>query len=48
MILYYNIKDLMMLNKFAAESGQAELNLEKLKRMQQFAEALFKETVNKL
>ncbi len=38
-ILYYNIKDLMMLNKFAAESGQAELNQEKLKRMQQYAEA---------
>ncbi|MBK9721937.1 MAG: DNA helicase RecQ [Saprospiraceae bacterium] len=38
-ILYYNIKDLILLNKFAAESGQAELNLEKLKRMQQFAEA---------
>ncbi|MBL7823257.1 MAG: DNA helicase RecQ [Saprospiraceae bacterium] len=38
-ILYYNIRDLMMLNKFAAESGQSELNLEKLKRMQQFAEA---------
>lgn len=38
-ILYYNISDLMMLNKFAAESGQAELNLEKLKRMQQYAEA---------
>jgi ATP-dependent DNA helicase RecQ len=38
-LLYYNIKDLIMLNKFAAESGQSELNLEKLKRMQQFAEA---------
>lgn len=38
-ILYYNIKDLMMLNKFAAQSGQPELNQEKLKRMQQYAEA---------
>lgn len=38
-ILFYNISDLMMLNKFASESGQVELNLEKLKRMQQFAEA---------
>ncbi len=38
-ILYYNIKDLIMLNKFASESGQAQLNQEKLKRMQQYAEA---------
>ena len=38
-ILYYNIKDLMMLNKFAVDSGQPELNQEKLKRMQQYAEA---------
>jgi ATP-dependent DNA helicase RecQ len=38
-ILYYNIKDLIMLNKFAVQSGQPELNLEKLKRMQQYAEA---------
>ncbi|MBK9108859.1 MAG: DNA helicase RecQ [Saprospiraceae bacterium] len=38
-ILYYNVSDLMMLNKFAMESGQTELNLEKLKRIQQYAEA---------
>ncbi|HEX5625062.1 MAG TPA: ATP-dependent DNA helicase RecQ, partial [Saprospiraceae bacterium] len=38
-ILYYNISDLMMLNRFAADSGQPELNVEKLKRMQQYAEA---------
>jgi len=38
-ILYYNYVDLQMLNKFAAESGQAEINLEKLKRIQHYAEA---------
>lgn len=38
-ILYFNLGDLMMLRGFAEESGQAEINVEKLKRMQQFAEA---------
>jgi ATP-dependent DNA helicase RecQ len=38
-ILYYNIKDLIMLNRFASESGQVQLNQEKLKRIQQYAEA---------
>ena len=38
-ILYYSLKDLVMLSRFAKESGQPELNYEKLKRMQQFAEA---------
>lgn len=38
-ILYYSLKDLVLLSKFAKESGQPELNYEKLKRMQQFAEA---------
>ena len=38
-LLYYNLKDIILLNKFARESGQFELNLEKLKRMQQFSEA---------
>lgn len=38
-LLYYNLKDLVMLTQFARDSGQAELNLEKLRRMQQFAEA---------
>ena len=38
-ILYYNYADLTMLNKFAAESAQAEINLEKLKRIQHYAEA---------
>jgi len=38
-ILYYNYADLIMLNKFASEGGQAEINLEKLKRIQHYAEA---------
>ena len=38
-ILYYNLKDIILLSRFAKESGQPELNYEKLKRMQQFAEA---------
>ncbi|WP_207421841.1 DNA helicase RecQ [Desertivirga brevis] len=38
-ILYYNYADLLMLNKFAAESGQSEINLEKLNRIQHYAEA---------
>lgn len=38
-ILYYNYADLSLLNKFASESGQAELNEGKLARMQQYAEA---------
>ena len=38
-ILYYNIQDLITLRKFAEGSGQPELNIEKLKHMQEFAEA---------
>jgi ATP-dependent DNA helicase RecQ len=38
-ILYYNIADLIMLTKFAQEGNLAKINLEKLRRMQQFAEA---------
>lgn len=38
-ILYYNTQDLIMLRQFAEDSGQRELQLEKLHRMQQFAEA---------
>lgn len=38
-VLYYNYADLIMLNKFASEGGQAEINLEKLKRIQHYAEA---------
>ncbi|MDB5121379.1 MAG: helicase RecQ [Sphingobacteriales bacterium] len=38
-MLYYNYQDLLMLNKFALEGGQADLNLEKLNRIQHYAEA---------
>jgi ATP-dependent DNA helicase RecQ len=38
-ILYYNTQDLIMLRQFAENSGQRDLQLEKLQRMQQFAEA---------
>ncbi|HET6990308.1 MAG TPA: DNA helicase RecQ [Bacteroidia bacterium] len=38
-LLFYNVGDLMMLTKFAQDGKQSELNLAKLQRMQQFAEA---------
>ncbi|MCC6684420.1 MAG: DNA helicase RecQ, partial [Bacteroidia bacterium] len=38
-VLYYSLGDVMMLRDFAGNSGQPEINLEKLKRMQEFAEA---------
>jgi ATP-dependent DNA helicase RecQ len=38
-ILYYNYVDLIMLNKFASEGAMAAVNLEKLKRIQNYAEA---------
>jgi hypothetical protein len=38
-ILYYAIGDLMMLRSFAEQSGQPNINIDKLKRMQAFAEA---------
>ena len=38
-LLFYSLSDLVMLSKFAAESGQQAINKEKLRRMQQYAEA---------
>ena len=38
-LLFYSLADLTLLTKFATDSGQQSINLEKLQRMQQYAEA---------
>ena len=38
-VLFYSLGDLILLTKFATESSQQSINIEKLQRMQQYAEA---------
>ena len=38
-ILFYSLKDVITLRKFAEDSGQRDINLEKMKRMQEYSEA---------
>ncbi|MBQ9576481.1 MAG: DNA helicase RecQ [Muribaculaceae bacterium] len=38
-LLFYNYGDMVTLQQFALQSGQAQVNMDKLRRMQQFAES---------
>ena len=38
-LLFYNYGDMVTLQQFARESGQVQINMDKLRRMQQFAES---------
>lgn len=38
-LLFYNVSDIVQLTKFAQTSGQSEINMERLSRMREYAEA---------
>ena len=38
-VLFYNVQDIIQLSHFAKESGQASVNMERLDRMREYAEA---------